>query len=68
MFCYHATLKKLSDLERCTLINLFCIASESRFAEVLQSNLLEDEPSGDLFNDKELILRAEQAIELRLQS
>lgn len=68
MFCYHTTLKKLADLDRCTIVNLYCIASESRFADILHSNLLTEEaPTTDLFVDRQLVHRAEQSIEHHLR-
>lgn len=68
MFCYHATLKKLTNLKHCTVVNLYCIASESRFAEVIQSNLLTEEEIGaDFFENRGLLRKAEQAIRENLK-
>jgi hypothetical protein len=58
IFSYHIVLKKLVRLKRCTLVNLFCIASEARFAEVLQSNLRDEGQTYNLLDNTKLIKKA----------
>lgn len=56
--CYHQTLKKLVNLKRSTIFNLFCIANENRFEEVLRSNIRQDDNNKELFDNKKLIKKA----------
>lgn len=63
IFCYHVVLKKLLRLKRCVLVNLFCIANENRFKEVLQANLRDETTSAErLLSSTKLIHKAETKI------
>jgi len=63
VFCYHIVLKRLVRIKRCTLVNLFCIANEGRFKEVLQANLRDELSHPELLSNSKLISKAESKIE-----
>jgi hypothetical protein len=56
--CFHQILKKFVNLKNMTIFNLFCIANEHRFEEVLRSNIRQDDSDKELFGNTKLITKA----------
>lgn len=60
--CFHQTLKKFTKAKNLTIFNLFCIANEQRFEEVLRSNIKQDDADRDLFDNTKLIGKSNKII------